>query len=106
MSIGPAAGIVASAAGAPLAQTPATSAARAGQSAAQQRAQFSAKQVEKASGIGQTSQDEGCADRDADGRRFWETDAPTASDNVSDSSDSPLTKDASDDRGRQIDLIG
>jgi hypothetical protein len=79
MSIGPAAGIVGSAAGAPLAQAQGSEKAeRVAASAARRQLQSEAL-AEKASGVGTTSEDQQAADRDADGRRPWEAEEKDAS---------------------------
>ena len=72
MNIGPAAGIVGSAAGAPLAASRGGEAQRAEQSATTQRQAQSDRLADAAAGIGVTSEDQGASDRDADGRRLWE----------------------------------
>lgn len=74
MSVGPLGGIAGSAAGSPLAQTKGSEVERAGQDDnAEQRRIQSEQKAETASGIGETDgEDHETAERDADGRRFWE----------------------------------
>ena len=73
MSMVPMGGIVGSAAGAPLSQTAGSETEAAKKDAtAQSRKAEADNKAEQASGIGQTEQDEGTSDRDADGRRLWE----------------------------------
>ena len=74
MSIGSVPGLIGSAAGAPLAQSKGSEIERAQQDAGSQyRKAESAEKADKASGIGQTSEDQEASERDADGRRIWET---------------------------------
>jgi len=73
MSMGPLGGILGSAAGSPLSQTKgATTEQAARGSAVQETADQLDLQAEKSAGIGQTEQEHGSSDRDADGRRAWE----------------------------------
>jgi hypothetical protein len=73
MSIGPMSGILASAAGSPLAQAKGTEVDQAEQTdAAQQRQSVFEKKAESAAGIGETDgQDHETSERDADGRLPW-----------------------------------
>jgi hypothetical protein len=74
MSVGPMNGVISSAAGAPLSQTSGSETERAQKdSSARQRQVDSDQKSEKAAGIGQTEEDQGASDRDADGRSFWKT---------------------------------
>ncbi len=66
--------------------------------------------AELVAGVGQTEQDESTADRDADGRRPWEF-PPTAKSEQSslpedDSLQTPISRDASGERGQTLDLLG
>jgi len=107
MSVGPT-GIPASAAGLPLAQSTGSETERAGQDASGQARRASAeRQAEQAAGIGQTEQDEGASDRDADGRRPWEQAPGAPSADATDAESSPpKTPDPTGTRGTQIDLTG
>ncbi len=71
MSMGPMSGVVGSAAGAPLSQTSGSETERAQKDAsAHQRLVDTDKKAADAAGIGQTEEDQGTSERDADGRRF------------------------------------
>lgn len=74
MSVGPMGGLLASAAGAPLAQSKGSDVDRAQQdSSAQQRRVQTDKKAESAAGIGEADgEDHATGERDADGRRLWE----------------------------------
>ena len=73
MNVGPMSGVVGSAAGAPLSQTAGSETERAQKdSSAHQRQVEKDKKAADAAGIGQTEEDQGTSERDADGRRFWE----------------------------------
>ncbi len=64
--------------------------------------------AEAASGIGKTDHDEGASDRDADGRRVWET-GGRRQDHAENASAEPLPpqgKDASGQSGLNLDLSG
>ncbi|MEM6798327.1 MAG: hypothetical protein AAF589_02330 [Planctomycetota bacterium] len=109
MSMGPVGGVVGSAAGAPLAQTKGAEAERSQRDAATQATTRDAeKKAEKSSGVGQTQEDQGASDRDADGRRLWEN-PPTAQQAEEEPATEPPTtksKDASGASGGQLDLMG
>lgn len=108
MQIPSAAGLSASAAGAPLSQKAGSSVERAaGDAAAQARTADSDLKADKAAGIGQTEHDEQTSDRDADGRRLWEhpEDAP-ASDPGDEIVEPPAAVDPTGNRGGQLDLTG
>ena len=81
MNVGPMSGIVGSAAGAPLSQTAGneTELAQKESSAVERQVEGDAK-AEKAAGIGETEQNQGASDRDADGRLLWEPGAQEAPD--------------------------
>ena len=103
MSIGPSAGILGSAAGAPLAQTKGSETGQTRDAAAQQRQLFHVEKAEAAAGIGQTTADEQSSERDADGRRLWEADA----DAEQAEAEAPRqTPDPTGHSGRQLDLFG
>lgn len=111
MSIGPMSGIPASAAGAPLSQTSGSETERAQRdSSSQQRQAASTEKADKAAGIGQTEQDEGTSERDADGRRFWETTEQSTEEEVDGQHDEQQSlrqaKDPLGNSGGMIDLTG
>jgi hypothetical protein len=77
----------------------------------QTRAVTADEHAENAAGIGQTEQDAGTTDRDADGRRLWENTrrkkaAPTANTTATDSPDPPISKDPTGACGGAVDLVG
>jgi hypothetical protein len=114
--VGPLGGIPASAAGAPLSQARGSDAERNAQDVnSSERKSKSADKAEMAAGIGQTEEDQGTSERDADGRRLWEEPAGAeaateqeeqSSDETDPHSDRPTTKDARGQTGNQIDLTG
>src|SRR5688572_26092548 len=74
MSMGPLGGVVGSAAGAPMSQVAGAETERAQkESLAQHRQVDGSQRSERAAGIGTTEQDQESSERDADGRRLWET---------------------------------
>ena len=115
MSIGPT-GIVGSAAGSPLSQAKGTDTEKAQQDTANQANKIrNEKSAEMASGVGETEQDEQAQDGEPDGRRLWEkTGDGQQEDDTEGQSDSqaepveetPQSKDASGQRGNNIDLTG
>lgn len=110
MSIGPLGGLAGSAAGAPLAQTKGSETERSRQdTGAQQRRVQSDQKAEAASGIGETDgEDHQTADRDADGRRFWEAPPePNAPEQAAGTDDADRrSKDATGQSGQNLDLSG
>ncbi len=121
MSVGPLGGIAASAAGSSLAQSKGSDVDRAQQDTqAQQRRVHMDKKAESAAGIGEADgQDHEAADRDADGRRLWESmegDEKTAEESGEESAEesggeaAPIeprqSKDATGDSGNLLDLSG
>ena len=73
MNVSATTGAFASAAGAPLSQLAGAETERASKDASvQQRQAKSNAKSEAAAGIGETEQDQGTSERDADGRRLWE----------------------------------
>ncbi|MCA9099815.1 MAG: hypothetical protein R3C10_17145 [Pirellulales bacterium] len=112
MSVGPSSGPAASAAGSPLAQAKGNDVERSQQTAAAKARQLKASEAaENAAGIGETDTDDDRAnDRDADGRRIFEVDEPTDNVGASDSEalahEPPLSRDASGDRGGELDVSG
>lgn len=115
MSVGPMGGILGSAAGAPLAQTKGSDNEKSIQeAAAQNRRAASAKKATDAAGVGQTEEDQGTSERDADGRRLWEkspggSGEQAASDEPSGEPKPPgehPAKDTHGQAGNQLDLSG
>lgn len=110
MNILPLPPVIVGAAGLPLAQTKGAEADRATQdTAAQQRQVQADAQAEMAAGIGATEEQSGSdADRDADGRRLWET--PPAGPHQQPAGDGAAgqrrSRDASGQCGGQLDLSG
>jgi hypothetical protein len=104
------AGIVGSAAGAPLSQTKGSESDRAAQDAAAQQRQVSAEtHAADVAGVGQTEQDEGASDRDADGRLILvesEKQRKQREDAESADADERLSKDPTGQSGSQLDLTG
>ena len=108
MSVGPMSGVVGSAAGAPLSQTAGSETERAQKdSSAQERQVEKDKKAADAAGIGQTEEDQGASERDADGRRFWEADKEKKPDQAADPSEpSRQAKDPTGSSGNSLDLTG
>lgn len=111
MNAGPMSGIVGSAAGAPLSQTAGSETERAQKetSAARRQADGDAK-ADKAAGIGETEQNQGASDRDADGRRLWEPGAKeeqeAAVPDTATTEPPQPAKDPTGNRGISLDLTG
>ena len=111
MSVGPL-GMIGSSAGSPLAQSQGTDVNRAQQETASQSRQTQmSEKAEQAAGVGQTEQDEQASDRDADGRRPWESPAGAAEAEASDSATAAddtarHSKDPTGQCGNQLDLSG
>jgi hypothetical protein len=111
MSMVPLGGLMSSAAGVPLSQSKGSETERAQKDSLAQNRQVDANQkAELASGIGQTEQDEESSERDADGRRLWES--PTKPGNESSGEDPVVeittrqSKDATGQAGTKLDLTG
>ena len=108
MNVGPMSGVTGSAAGAPLSQTSGSEAERTQKdSSDSQRQVNNEKKAADAAGIGQTEQDQGTSERDADGRRFWESAAgrqPKPADGEQETN--RQSKDPSGDSGNSLDLTG
>ena len=108
MNVGPSTGVVGSAAGAPLSQTSGSETERTQKdSRDSQRQVDNEKKAADAAGIGQTEQDEGTSDRDAEGRRFWESPMgkqPEQDDGEHESH--RQSKDPTGDSGNSLDLTG
>jgi hypothetical protein len=113
MSMGPVGGVVGSAAGTSLSQTAGAETERTQRDTAAQHRQIDGNErSERASGIGQTEEDQESSERDADGRRLWEGPAkrgkdakeePTADDATATSKQS---KDPTGQSGTKLDLTG
>lgn len=112
MSVGPTGGVLGSAAGAPLSQSRGDAERNAVDGAGRDRQADDAQRAEKNSGVGQTEEDQGASDRDADGRRQWEAPAESgASEGDAPSSGvapqpPAASKDATGAAGNQLDLMG
>jgi hypothetical protein len=102
-------GLMASAAGAPLAQSKGSDVDRAQQdSSAQQRRVQTDQKAESAAGIGEADgEDHATGERDADGRRLWEQIPGREGDGSGESgSDEPRSKDPTGQSGSLLDLSG
>ena len=107
MSMAPLGGLLGSAAGAPLSQTKGTETDRgAREAAAAARSVETADRAERAGGIGRMEQDQQSDERDADGRRPWETPATSPAAESAGTSELPRCKDATGTAGTQLDLLG
>ena len=107
MNFIPTSGVVGSAAGAPLSQTKGSETEKAQKDAsATQRQVESDKKAADSAGIGQTEQDQGTSERDADGRRFWEQSGHTTSDSEHESQSRRQSKDPEGQSGNSLDLTG
>jgi hypothetical protein len=110
MTMLPLGGVLTSAAGAPLSQTAGSETERTQKDALAVGRQVDAEQTaERAAGIGQTDEDQESSERDADGRRPWES--PTKRGTLK-PDESPAdavarqSKDATGQSGNQLDLTG
>jgi hypothetical protein len=110
MTMVPIGGMLSSAAGAPLSQTAGSETERAQkESISQQRQLDAATHAEQTAGIGQTEQDQGTSERDADGRRLWEgpVDGTNAKSAAADAEmESRQSKDPTGQSGTKLDLTG
>jgi hypothetical protein len=108
MSVAPSGGLVGSVAGTPVAQTKGSEVERdQRESAAQAREVDLFGQSERAQGVGQTAQDHEISERDADGRRPWETTSRTPEDHEASVTHDPLqSKDVAGTSGNQLDVTG
>jgi len=98
--------VVGSAAGAPLSQASGPEAERLKKEASAQSREIDGKEkAEKTSGIGQTEQDEGASDRDADGRQFWQQ-AEANSEEQAPAEPPHQVKDPTGNSGNSLDLTG
>ncbi|MFT5527054.1 MAG: hypothetical protein ACI9HK_005036 [Pirellulaceae bacterium] len=111
MSTGPM-GMIGSAAGTHLSQTKGSDTQRAQQDTeTQQRQVDSDKKAENAAGLAEADQQSETSERDADGRKLWESQTqPNAKNEQEDSADSPppppQSKDPAGVRGNNLDLSG
>ena len=107
MSIGPT-GITGSVAGSPLSQSSGSDIDRAKQESSDRAREVQADQkAESAGGIGETEQDEGASERDADGRRLWEQNSRVEEESEeSTDPDDKGSRDSTGEKGQQIDLTG
>src|SRR4029079_19434868 len=110
MSMGPLGGVVGSAAGTSLSQTAGSETERSQRdTAAQHRQLAGAERSERASGIGQTEQDQESSERDADGRRLWEAPGKRKNDEKNDApaddtaAQAKQSKDPSGQSGTKLD---
>lgn len=102
-------GIVGGAAGSALSQRAGSEVERTQQEAASKERQVqNDKKAESAAGIGETEQDHGASDRDADGRKIWEPPPEGNSDSAQDdpNQSTPRVKDPSGQSGGKLDLTG
>jgi hypothetical protein len=110
MTMVPIGGMLTSAAGAPLSQSTGSETERAQkESLSQQRQLDAAKHAEQTAGIGQTEQDQGASERDADGRRLWEgsVEAKTAQKSATEiEAEARQSKDPTGQSGTRLDLTG
>ncbi len=110
MNVGSLGGILGSAAGAPLSQTTGSETERTARDAsAQQRHLVSEQNAEKAAGIGTTDADSETSERDADGRRLWESPAQRHTNQTVEESalqSQRIAKDPSGTSGKELDLMG
>lgn len=115
MNLAPLGGVIAGAAGAPLAQSKGTDVERAQHhTATHSRQAQSAERADNAAGIAATDGEEHQPqERDADGRRMWEEPpgtpthpAATIPGETDAAAPAPPSRDASGERGLQLDLSG
>jgi hypothetical protein len=113
MSMGPVGGLVGSAAGAPLSQSAGAETERTQRDTAAQHRQVDGNErSERASGIGQTEQDQESSERDADGRRLWEGPAKRGRDGKAEPAEDTAigearqSKDPTGQSGTKLDLTG
>ncbi len=109
MSIGSLPSVLVSAAGTPLAQSKAEVERTNVEVGAQQRQVFNERKAESAAGIGETDgQDHETAERDADGRRFWEAPPDGKKNPIPENSEPspPQSRDTTGQAGNLLDLTG
>jgi hypothetical protein len=106
MSVGSLGGLVGSAAGSPLSQTAGSETERTQRdSAVKDRNVHALERAERAAGIGTTEQDQEASERDADGRRLWET-PPDEQSDADAAQAGRKSKDPTGQSGTQLDLTG
>ena len=71
----------------------------------QERRVESEQHAESAAGVGETAEDSRSSERDADGRRLWEKQEPRG-DRDAEEASVPRSRDASGERGTNLDLTG
>ncbi len=107
MNFIPTSGIVSSAAGVPLSQTKGSETEKSQKdSSASERRVESEKKATESAGIGQTEEDQGASERDADGRRLWEPDQQKENEAEQDSLPPRQAKDPEGNSGNSLDLTG
>ena len=113
MNVGSLGGVLGSAAGSQLQQTRGKDTDRASQDVGnQQRSDKLGDKAEAAAGVGQTEEDQGTAERDADGRRMWEGspegNSPDEQENAEpdDEQQEHQAKDPTGNTGNALDLTG
>jgi len=113
MSMGPLGGVVGSAAGTSLSQSAGAETERSQRETAAQHRQIDGNErSERASGVGQTEQDQESSERDADGRRLWEAPGKRGKDAKGEqagddaSALAKQSKDPSGQSGTKLDLTG
>jgi hypothetical protein len=106
----PLGGVLTSAAGAPLQQARGNDSDRAAQDvSSQQRGDKLGDRADAAAGVGQTEEDQGSAERDADGRRMWERspEGKSQQENTDEQHQPPPpVKDPTGNAGNALDLTG
>lgn len=104
MSVGPL-GMASSVAG--TAQSPGSQTERTKQdTASQERRVQSDRTAEAADGVGETPEDQQTADRDGDGRKLWEENRAADDGESESSTELPTSRDATGQRGQNLDLSG
>ena len=112
MSVGPLGGVLGSAAGSQLQQSRGSDSDRAAQDVgSQKRADKLGDHADSAAGIGQTEEDQGTSERDADGRKMWEgrpddQSKEQAGDGQDDQQQQSKAKDPTGNSGTELDLTG
>lgn len=110
MTMVPLSGLLNSTAGTALSQSAGSETDRVQKEALAQRRGSEAEQhAERSAGIGQTEQDQESSERDADGRRLWESPANAKKDAaqaVEGDGETRQSKDATGQSGTRLDLVG
>ncbi len=106
MSVGPL-GSAANVAGTQRAQNEGADVERTQKETSDQAKQTEAnRKAESASGIGETEQDQGTEERDADGRRIWEQAPEKQQEDESTEAEQPQGRDPTGQSGTKLDLSG